>query len=371
MFLKSNFLPASGVTPPPDGLLDLDAPLQAALKALWHEGSAPNTARSYRSALRYWVAWHEARHSRPLSWPVSVSVVLGFIADHAQHRSAEGLLTTLPPETDAALVRAGFKGHVGPPSLNTLLHRVAVLSKVHQAADWPNPCQDAAVRALLSRVRKAYARRGVSPRKKEALTREPLEAVLATCDDSLRGRRDRALLLFAWASGGRRRAEVAAAHVQNLKRVGPEAFLYTLTHSKTQQDGRERPDDVKPLLGPAAQALQAWLDASGVVDGPVFRRVLKGGKIGAGLSAAAVRDIVRERCVQAGLEGDYGAHSLRSGFVTEAARQQVPLADTMALTGHRTVAAILGYHRQASALRNPAAQLLRPTGAEEPERGHG
>lgn len=371
MIFNPPLLPMPGGAAPPNGLQDLNVSLQAALHALWQEGGAPNTSRSYQSALRYWAAWHEARHACPLSWPVSVPVVLGFIADHAQHRSADGLLTTLPAEVDASLVRAGVKGHVGPPSLNTLLHRVAVLSKVHQAGDWPNPCQDAAVRALLSRVRKAYARRGVSPRKKEALTREPLEAVLATCDDSLRGRRDRALLLFAWASGGRRRAEVAEADMKNLKRVGPDAFIYNLTHSKTQQDGRERPDDAKPLLGPAAHAMQAWLDASGVVEGPVFRRVLKGGRVGAGLSAATVRDIVRERCFQAGLEGDYGAHSLRSGFVTEAARQQVPLADTMALTGHRTVAAVLGYHRQASALRNPAAHLLGATGADETTSGQG
>lgn len=42
--------------------------------------------------------------------------------------------------------------------------------------------------------------------RKEALTRDVLEMLLASCDDSLRGLRDQALLLFAWASGGRRRS---------------------------------------------------------------------------------------------------------------------------------------------------------------------
>lgn len=42
----------------------------------------------------------------------------------------------------------------------------------------------------------------------------------------------------------------------------------------------------------------------------------------------------------AGLSGDFSAHSLRSGFVTEAVRQDVPLAEAM--TGHRTVQSLMG-----------------------------
>src|SRR5258708_6806480 len=63
--------------------------------------------------------------------------------------------------------------------------------------------------------RSAYGRRGEQPAKKDALTRDLLEQLLQTCDDSLRGRRDRALLLFAWSSGGRRRSEVAGADMRH------------------------------------------------------------------------------------------------------------------------------------------------------------
>jgi len=35
--------------------------------------------------------------------------------------------------------------------------------------------------------------------------------MIATCDDSLQGIRDKAILLFGWSSGGRRRSEVASA----------------------------------------------------------------------------------------------------------------------------------------------------------------
>ena len=214
-----------------------------------------------------------------------------------------------------------------------------------------------AIRELLAKTRRAYARRGVTPAKKEALTREPLHAMLGTCDDSLRGRRDRALLLFAWASGGRRRSEVVRATMENTQRTA-EGFLYSMAHSKTNQTGASRADDQKPIVGAAAQALEAWLAASGIRQGPIFRRVRRGDVIGEPLAAAAVRDIVLERCRQAGLEGEFSAHSLRSGFVTEAGRRNVPLGDTMAMTGHASVATVMGYFRAGAAARSPAARLL-------------
>ena len=48
--------------------------------------------------------------------------------------------------------------------------------------------------------------------------------------------------------------------------------------------------------------------------------------------------IVKRRAQLAGLEGDFGAQSRRSGFVTEAGRQNVPLKEAMSLIGHRSVA---------------------------------
>lgn len=235
---------------------------------------------------------------------------------------------------------------------------MAVLSKAHQVHGLANPCQDGAVRELMSRTRKAYARRGEGPAKKDALTRDLLEQLLDTCDDSLRGRRDRALLLFAWSSGGRRRSEVAGADMRHLRAVGPQEFIYTLTHSKTNQSGRDAPENHKPVTGRAAQALADWLRAAAIQEGPIFRRIRKGGHVGEPLSPAAVRDIVKQRCALAGVEGDFSAHSLRSGFVTEAGRQNVPLPDTMALTGHSSVNTVLGYFRADSALSNRAARLL-------------
>ena len=146
------------------------------------------------------------------------------------------------------------------------------------------------------------------------MTKEPLEAVLETCDDSLRGQRDRALLLFAWSSGGRRRSEVSEAVFENLHRADEGAYLCTLANSKTNHNGKVRPEDVKPVVGIASEAMGAWLKASGIASGPLFRRIHKGEQLGQdGLSGTAIRDIVKARCSLAGVGDDFSAHSLRSG----------------------------------------------------------
>ena len=343
---------------PVDPAASLAPQAHEAIRELMLEGESANTRNSYQSAMRYWAAWHTLRLGKPMQLPLSVATVLQFIIDHAERQTGAGLQSEMPAEVDEALVAAGYKGKKGAPSHNTLVHRMAVMSKAHQVHALLNPCQDGAVKELMSRTRKAYARRGELPQKKEALTRDVLEELLTTCDDSLRGVRDRALLLFAWASGGRRRSEVAAADMRYLRMMGDGEFIYTLAHSKTNQSGTDTPENNKPVTGSAAVALKAWLQAAQIVEGPIFRRIRKGGHVAEPLSPAAVRNIVKQRCELAGVEGDFSAHSLRSGFVTEAGRRNIPLPDTMALTGHHSVATVLGYFRADTALNNPAARLM-------------
>jgi integrase len=327
---------------------------QRAVNEFLREGQSSNTLASYRGALRYWAGWFAMRYGVQMALPVPPAAVLQFIIDHAQRTTNDGLVHELPVELDVALVDAGIKGNPGPLALGTIVHRIAVLSKAHQLRELENPCQDPKVRELLAMTRRAYAKRGVRPQKKDALTRDPLQALLATCDDSLRGKRDRALLLFAWSTGGRRRSEVTTADMTLLKPAGSGEYVYTLTHSKTNQTGVDRPEDVKPIVGPAAQALKDWLLQAGITHGRIFRRVLKGSRLGGPMTPASVRRIVLLRCQMAGMDGDYSAHSLRSGFVTEASKQNMLMSDVMALTGHRSVQSVLGYTRseaQAASLR--------------------
>lgn len=186
--------------------------------------------------------------------------------------------------------------------------------------------------------------------------------LLATCDATPQGVRDRALLAFGFATGGRRRSEIADAAFAQLASAS-DGYRFRLGHSKTNQSGKARPDDAKPVVGEAARALGAWLellDDQGIArEGKIFRRVLKGGHIAGPLTPAAVRLIVQRRCAAAGLdEGEFSAHSLRAGFLTEAGKRGMPINEAMAMSGHTSVATAVGYMRTEELARSGVARLL-------------
>lgn len=335
----------------------LDAEARAAAAAFVTAGTAANTVRSYRSALAYWVAWLQLRYSRGLdAGPLPDTVAVQFLLDHLARPEAGGWVHLLPAAIDAALVDAGIKSKLGALRYNTVRHRLAVLAKWHALKDWASPTESAAVKTLLREARKAQARQGVSVRKKTAAVREPLEAMLATCSDGVRGLRDRALLLLAWSGGGRRRSEVVGLQVGDVRQLDTETWLYALGATKTETDGVRRE---LPLRGPAARALADWLAAAPASTGPLFRRIYRGGRVGAAaLSGDQVARIVKRRAELAGLPGDWAAHSLRSGFVSEAGRQGVPLGEVMAMTEHRSVPTVMGYFQAGTLLNSRATDLL-------------
>lgn len=330
---------------------------RAAAEAFIAAGTAANTVRSYQSALAYWSAWLQLRYQRALGdAALPPEVAVQFIVDHLARPDTGGWSHLLPADLDVALVAAGVKGKLGPLAFSTVRHRLAVLAKWHLLKQWDSPTETAAVKTLLREAGKAQVRQGVAQRKKTAVVLEPLQAMLATCTDGVRGVRDRALLLLAWSGGGRRRSEVIGLQVEDLRRLDADTWLYALGATKTDTGGVRRE---KPLHGPAAQALNAWLEAAPATSGPLFRRLYKGGRVAAsGLSGDQVARIVKRRAALAGLDGDWAAHSLRSGFVTEAGRQGVPLGEVMAMTEHRSVSTVMGYFQAGSLLNSRASQLL-------------
>jgi len=81
---------------------------------------------------------------------------------------------------------------------------IARHAPVHMGPE-KNPLRDVRVRQLISAARRAHARPGKEVVRPVAATRHVMEALLATCTDDPMGERDRALLLFGWASGGARK----------------------------------------------------------------------------------------------------------------------------------------------------------------------
>lgn len=98
---------------------------------------------------------------------------------------------------------------------------------------------------------------------------------------------------------------------------------------------------------------------SGLRSGILFRGIRNTGKLNESISGSAINRLVKRRVAMAGFDPSlYGAHSLRSGFITEAARSGANLGDAMALSGHRCAVVASGYYREAKVLENPAGKLF-------------
>jgi integrase len=306
------------------------------------EHTSDNTYRAHRGDLLYWRAWLTAigfKFDRALT----EREVMMFIVQHA-----EGLDAAV----DEQLVAQGVKQQIGRHKLSTIKRRIASLSSLLESTKAPNPCHSKEIKLLLNKLTKKL---GSSRPAGKAITKEILDDMLETCGNSLLDLRDKAMLLFAWGSGGRRRTEVVTADMKDLTQTPEGDYTYKIPQSKTDQQGEGY---VVPVKGRAAKALREWLLASGVGTGAVFRTVAKGGKIRGALSDVDLHRIVRARLKKAGYdETKFGAHSLRSGFVTEAGRRGKPLGDVMQLTTHRTVGTVMKYYQAGNIINNSAANL--------------
>lgn len=329
---------------------------EAALTDLYRRGTPANTLRAWERDLAYIAAWKMASFGRPLEWPEEERVALRFILDHAQD------LTEKPgPAQDVAmeLIAIGLRRELTCPSPATLDRRIASWQAFHRMRNLPSPLSAPLVQQARQKARRAIARPRV-PKSPKPVTRDILEALLASCDDSHRGIRDRAMLMLAFASGGRRRSEVAALNVEDIALDDFKAkglvWIRLLETKTTRRDQAPR----LPMKGRAARALVHWLEVTKITDGPLFRPVsLSDRPLPRRLASDALRTILRHRLELAGLPADFATpHGLRAGFLTQAALDGAPLAAAMKLSLHRSAVQAQKYYADVEISENPATDLL-------------
>ncbi len=256
----------------------------------------------------------------------------------------ERALATLPadPETVADYL-AGLADR-GCKAATIDLHAAAIAS-AHRAAGLAPPTGAESVRATVRGIRRSIGTRAT---RKAPATAEALRKMIRRIPDTLTGKRDRALLLIGFAAA-LRRSELVALTVADIERA-PEGIFVHLRRSKTDQDGAghavpvPRGSKLRPV-----EALEHWLQASGISEGPLFRPIGKGGRIGAEpLTGRSVAAIVKVRAAAAGLDATlFSGHSLRAGFVTSALATGADLLKIMATTRHTQVDTLKGYDRRA------------------------
>src|SRR5271165_6839426 len=124
-----------------------------------------------------------------------------------------------------------------------------------------------------------------------------LRQLVATCDRTTRGRRDRALLLIGFA-GALRRSELVALQVEDVAHVAGGLRL-RIVRGKTDQAGqgaeiglpRGRHAETCPVL-----AFEAWQAVAERQAGPLFRKISVADSIGdTALHPDAIRRILAHR----------------------------------------------------------------------------
>jgi integrase len=313
------------------------------VRTVLEAGTSGSTKRVYRSHLNHFWMWANEALGLEESYPVETDVIVRFIADH---------LGKMDPVIEKRLIERGAKNRPGPLSLSTVKVRLVVLGMAHRSRDLESPCSHKMIRKLLTSAARNPA---LQPKGKMAITTDILKKLLRTCGTDIRGVRDRAILLTGFSSGGRRRSELAAFEYRHLRKV-EGGYILKIARSKTDQAGVGH--DV-PVLGAAAKAVERWLRISKIKDGKLFRSIGRDGSLLQSICDRQINRIVKKRLNMIGIDSaEFGAHSLRSGFVTSAARDGVSLPMIMEMTGHKTLAIAARYVRPGEIINNPAARLV-------------
>jgi site-specific recombinase XerD len=295
----------------------------ASVRAYLEAEKADNTRRAYASDWADFECWCATLNLRSL--PAAAIDVARYLA---------------------ALADSGRK-------TSTIQRRVAAIAAIHKAAGHEPPTNFEGVKAVMRGIRRRLGKR---KRKAAPATAELLARALNNLPDTLRGKRDRALLAIGFA-GAFRRSELVDLKVNDVTRR-TRGILLHLAGSKTDQEGEgtEIPIPNGRHLRPV-EALDAWLAASGITEGPLFRNVDRHGRVGAALSAGSVARIVKSVFRAAGLEASaFSGHSLRAGFVTDALDRDVDFFKIMRQTRHVKVDTLKEYDRREQDLEDHAGE---------------
>jgi integrase len=314
---------------PVDAVVSPHAPLSCTdpkILEFLQAATASNTRRAYQSDLRHFLA-----HGGTI--PATAEQVARYLVDHA----------------------AVF-------SMATLARRLVGIRLTHVARGLPDPTRLELVRLTFRGIRRKH---GQPQRRVSALTHGDLSALILSLGQSAKDLRDAAILLVGFG-GAFRRSELAAMDCHHIE-IGERGAVIRIPRSKTDQEGRGRA--IRIGRNPAAlcpvAARQRWLFKAGITDGPVFRPLMKDGKLREGrISPGAIASIVKQRITEIGRDPScYSGHSLRAGFATEAARLGVPNWRIKAQTGHLSDSALERYIRDGELRSTDVLKMLVPLGA--------
>jgi integrase len=245
-------------------------------------------------------------------------------------------------------------------SVPTILKTLAGIRKCRQLLGTPfHPSHE--LDSFLRGLKRTKAKPQTS---KKPLTTDLLKRICKTLNDSKpRDLRDRALMLTGFC-GALRRSEVAALRIEDFEKCD-EGFVLTIQRSKTDQYAHGEklgiPYGSNRETCPV-RSIKAWLDfVSGheITEGPIFRHLVQSKPTIKNLTGRGICLVVQRLLKRNQIDpSNYGAHSLRSGFATSAAKAGVSTFDISAQTRHRSIQSLARYVKRGQIFEdNPVARL--------------
>jgi integrase len=325
--------PKASVRTAVDEIVDLaPAALAERLAALSNRlqlAYSKNTVRAWRANWRVWTSFTDEIGEPAL--PTSVEILERFLM---------------------AQVHAGKKRA-------TLEQYLATLATVHRLAELPNPIDTLEGGLMWRGIKRNHLVR--AQRQAQGLSWADLETIVGAMEPGAPATiRDTALVRVAFETLFRR-SEIAAMDVHHVEFGRDGSALVILPRSKTDQEGE---GDLRPLSPRTGMALRAWLDASGITEGAVWRSLpptFKGtASLRNRLGDGDIARIYKRRATRAGFVSEaISAHSTRVGAAQELLENNYPAAAIMVAGGWKTERMVVRYGKKLAASRNAMAQLQR------------
>ncbi len=179
------------------------------------------------------------------------------------------------------------------------------------------------------------------------MTRTLLEKMLAVCASDLHGLRNRALLLTAYESM-RRRSELVALRIEDIEWGADNSAAILLRRSKTDQAGQGK---WIHLSARAGQAIKAWLRASNLESGYVFRGVRANGTVTEFLCDSRISRLYKSLAKNADLPDSIvrrlSGHSMRIGASHDLLKLGASLPEIMVRGGWSKADTVMRYIERA------------------------
>ena len=238
----------------------------------------------------------------------------------------------------------------------TVRRYVSSIATVHKAAGEHSPLERATVRRALRRM---HRRKGSRQTQVEGLTWALRRRLVEAAGDRLIDVRNRAIVAVAY-DAMLRRSELVALQVVDVTRERGGSASLLVRRAKNDPEGGGA---ILYLHRDSVKLLSAWLSASGIADGSLFRSMRKDGTLGGRLPAGQVPRIYKAMAERAGLPTQtvrrLSGHSPRVGAAQDMIASGIGIPAIMQAGRWKNAQMVQRYGERLLAKRNGAAQLAR------------